>query len=161
MNQSSLQFQISQLRQEKVIYALESIAVFIFSLFVSALLPQLLFRYVYADQQLTAEPKLLEYIPLAAFVLGAGFFIYAMIGNFMRMGKIRRLESELESSSMMGDLCCAGCAGDCDCSNHEGCVCGCDESMGMGMMEEKGNSTQMLAEKMKGMSKKKKASRKK
>jgi hypothetical protein len=95
MKQSKLQFQIDQLRQDKNIAATESIAVMVFSLFVSAFLPQLLVRYVYADQALMEAPALLEYIPVAAFTVGALFFLYAVVSNIMRMIRINQLQAEL------------------------------------------------------------------
>ena len=90
-------FKIKTLKQESVIKTLESITVFIFALFTTMLLPSILFKYLYQDQQLLEQPMLLEYIPIAAFAIGTGYFAYAMIGNIVRAMKIRRLEKELMS----------------------------------------------------------------
>jgi hypothetical protein len=106
---SSLQFQIEQLRHDKIVYALESIAVLVFSFFMAVFLPQLLVRYLYADQQLFQEPMLLQYIPVVAFAVGTGFFVFAAVGNIMRYFKIRKLEAMLDED----DCCGCGC-GSCD-----------------------------------------------
>ena len=95
-------FKIKTLKQESVIKTLESIAVFIFALFTTMLLPSILFKYLYQDQQLLEQPKLLEYIPIAAFAIGIGYFAYAMIGNVLRAMKIKQIEKDLMSG---GDDC--------------------------------------------------------
>ncbi len=104
MTQTKLQFEIDQLRKDKTILLVESISVFIFSLFMSAFLPQLLFRYFYANQQLLEEPVVLQYIPVAAFVLGVGYFFFAMAANLLKSAKIARLEKEL--ALVLDDCCC-------------------------------------------------------
>jgi hypothetical protein len=109
MKYSRLQFDIDQLRKEKMVYGIESISVFIFALFATVFLPQLLYKYFYANQKLLEEPKLLGYIPVAAFVLGVAYFAYAMIGNLLRAAKISKLEKELANTSFCD---CAECDGD-------------------------------------------------
>jgi hypothetical protein len=131
-----LRFQINQLRQDKVIFAVESIAVFIFALFVSAFLPNLLLRYVYVEQNLTEIPPVLEYIPVIAFVVGVGYFLFAILGNLSRWNKIKQMEKELET--MTDD--------DCNCGPHDHDHMHMNESVGL------------LAEKMKS-TKTRKASR--
>ena len=100
MNYSSLQFEILQLRQEKLIKAVEAIAVFLFSIFVAIFLPQLLFTYLYANAALTEEPVLLKYIPIASFVVGVGYFGYAILGNIFKSAKIRRLSMQLDENGV-------------------------------------------------------------
>ncbi len=100
-------FQAQSLRAQNISKAVESIAVFVFALFMASVLPQLLFKYYYANMDLTEQPKLLEYIPVAAFVVGVGYFVYAMAGNFMRDAKAKKLEMQMME---MG----------CDCEN---CQC--------------------------------------
>jgi len=153
-NRTSLQFQIEQLRQEKMIYAVESVAVFILSLFLSVFLPNLLFQYVFANQQLTEAPKVLEYIPVASFVIGVGFFLFSMAGNFLRMLKVRNLEKQLAALST-DVVCCTDCEG-CECSDHGSCDCGCDEVIEVTSPKSIG----LLAEKMKQTSKVKKSASK-
>ena len=96
---SHLQFKIDQLRKEKMILAIESIAVFIFSLFLSIFLPQLLYTYFYADQQLMAEPKLLTYIPVISFIIGMVYFLYMVVMNISKAAQVKKLEAELTALS--------------------------------------------------------------
>jgi hypothetical protein len=96
MNHRYLKFRISQLRQDKIILILESISIFILALFVAIFLPQLLFQFVYAGQQLTAEPATLQYIPVVSFTVAILYFLYATVMVVMKKMKIMKLEKELE-----------------------------------------------------------------
>ncbi len=116
MKHSHLRFKIAQLRQDKQLMMIESIAVFVFALFVAILLPSLLIRYVYADQQLFEQPKVIEYIPVASFAVGTVFFLYAILTNLSRLKQIKALERELEATG-------------CDC--HGNCMCGPDGDMSL------------------------------
>jgi hypothetical protein len=129
MMHSSSQFEISQLRQQNMVKMVESIAVFVFTLVVTAFLPQLLFKYFYANQQLTEQPALFDYIQVGSFLLGVLYFFYAALGNSRRNMKIRKLEKEMTSNEMMGGACCSDCDGMCGCGDHDGCVCGCETDM--------------------------------
>ena len=80
---------------------LASLLLFLAALFLTAIAPSLLLRYVYAGQQLLAEPKLLEYIPLGSFVIAILFFIYSLVGCLIRSRTIKQLMSNLE---LMGDV---------------------------------------------------------
>ncbi len=100
MTVDEIRFQIDQLRKEKMVYAIESIMVFIASFFVIAFLPGFLYRYMYANQQLLEEPKVMQYIPLVAFGIAIAFFIYAVLKNFMACLKIKRLEKQLSSGEV-------------------------------------------------------------
>lgn len=142
-----LRFKISQLRQDKVIYAVESIAVFVLALFASAFLPNLLLRYFYDQTTLTEVPPLLEYIPVAAFLVGVGYFVYVMIGNMGRLSKIKKLEKELDDLiATHGDHCCEG---NCDCGE-----CG-PNGGAVATRREATESVGLLAEKMKSAKTKK------
>ncbi len=99
MTQPTVEFQISQLRAKNMQRTLESLLVLILAIFVSALLPSLLVRYVYAGQQLFEEPQALQYIPLVSFVIGIGYFIYTVVTNMMREMKATRLERQMTSST--------------------------------------------------------------
>src|SRR5258708_4276698 len=107
----SNQFEISQLRQQNVVKMIESIAVFVFALFVTAFLPQLLFKYFYANQQLTEQPALFDYIQVGSFLVGVVYFLYAAVGNIQRTMKLKKLEKVMMSDEMMGGMCCSGCNG--------------------------------------------------
>jgi len=98
---TSTEFRIEQLRTRSVQKTLESLLVLVAALFVSALLPSLLVRYLYADQQLFEQPPALEIIPVIAFVIGISYFIYAAIGNILREMEAQRLEKTLTSLSPM------------------------------------------------------------
>src|SRR5687767_1294938 len=91
----SPEFEIAQLRQQKLIAAVESLAVFIASLFTAVFLPQLLIQYYYASQPLLEEPMLLRAIPVAAFAVGMGYFVITMLTNLMRHSQIKKLEKKL------------------------------------------------------------------
>ena len=111
MKHSSLQFEISKLQRARLNTTVETIAVVVLALFISAILPSLLVRYLYADQQLFEQPKLLEYIPVVAFVVGTGYAVYALILNFMRGMTISKLSKELAEVELLGDDCCGGACG--------------------------------------------------
>ncbi len=90
-----LKFKINQLLQEKMILILETIAIFILALFVSIFLPQLLFQFLYSKQQLTAEPALLQYIPVISFSVAILYFLYATISVVLKKLKVVQLQKEL------------------------------------------------------------------
>ena len=98
-------FKINSLRQTSMVKAVEGIAVLVFSFFLTALLPSIIFRLFYAQADLLEQPKVFEYIPIITFALGTGYFLYVMTGNFLRSRKIRQLEAELniETNSGSGD----------------------------------------------------------
>jgi uncharacterized membrane protein len=99
MTDTNLQFQIAQLRQKNQTKALESIAVFLLALFVTAILPSLLIQYVYAGQQLFEQPMVLELIPVISFAIAVAYFIYAAVANWRRESKAARLEREMLGTS--------------------------------------------------------------
>ncbi|MDQ3008144.1 MAG: hypothetical protein M3Q81_00950 [bacterium] len=94
------QFMIDQLRKRSLQATMETISVSVMSFFVLALLPSLLIRYVYANQQLFEQPKALEYIQLAAFLIGVVHFIYTMVSNLRREAQIRQLSKPTAVSEM-------------------------------------------------------------
>ncbi len=100
MTNSSLFFQVQQLRARNLQRILESIATSVLAFVVAAFLPSLLVKYLYAGQQLFEEPALLGYIPVACFVVAVGYFIYAMVTNAMREMKAMRLEKEVMTMSV-------------------------------------------------------------
>jgi len=94
------QFKIAQLRQKNIQTSGEVVGVLVLSVFVTVLLPQLLFQYFYADKQLTAEPAELRAIPAIAFGVGLLFALYGFIANFLRERKIIALTHEMEDQAL-------------------------------------------------------------
>lgn len=74
---------------------MEGLFAVVASLFVTALLPSLLIKYFYANAQLFEQPKLLEYIPVATFVISGAYIVFVIFGNVTRGAKIRQAEAEL------------------------------------------------------------------
>ena len=88
-------FQIQYLRQKNLQALMEALAVMIGAIFIAILLPQVLVRFVYANQQLVAEPLLLQYIPVVALALGILQILITFIGNFFRERQMIKLERTL------------------------------------------------------------------
>ncbi len=163
MKRSALEFQISQMRQQKMVLALNSLLMFVGALFTTALLPQILFKYLYANAQLTEEPALLARIPDICFAVGALFFIYAIVQEIMLTMKINGLQKEVMAAPM-DDVCCVDCGDNCNCMNHDNCLCGCeDDDSEVEVMEVEMAPASKMAEKMKtaSASKKKSSSKRK
>jgi len=95
MNNQALQFKIQNLRSTTMQRTTEGLFVVVASLFVTALLPSLLIKYFYANAQLFEQPKLLEYIPVATFVISVAYIVFVIFGNMTRGAKIRQAETEL------------------------------------------------------------------
>jgi hypothetical protein len=158
MNRNAIQFKIDQLRQEKTVTSVESIAVLTFCLFAIAFLPRLLFTYFFANQQLLEEPPILTHMPAFFFAVGVIYFVFAQVLNIARRMKIMSLEKELEKSGL-NNICCTDCD-DCDCGDHGDCACGCDDMSSMTTSSTTG-STSAMAARMSAVSKKRKPAKKK
>lgn len=76
------QFEIDQLRKDKIIYATEATAT---STTAVATL------FIFANY-LSSLSEIITYL-IGLFALG--FWLYAMVGNYFRLQKIRKLESKL------------------------------------------------------------------
>lgn len=114
------EFKIQQLRTKNLTAATESIAMVVGAVVANMLVPQLLLKYVYTDTSALLEaPAIFTYFPLVTYTLAVVFFIYAMVGNFLRSRKASVLEQELYLS---GDCCSDGCCdgGDCNCGHDHG-----------------------------------------
>jgi hypothetical protein len=135
-------FRIQQLRAMSAHKTVEALAVLVAALFISALLPSILFKYVYANQALNAQPKMLEYIPQVAFVVGVGYYFFAVVGNMMREKQAKLLEKSLDA--MPGHDCCDD--GECE----DGCCdcCGsCTVDSGNQMMSKPMAKSKKMAKK--------------
>lgn len=110
MSKSPAAAKISHLRQRSMVATLEAVLVLFGALLAIAVLPTLLLRYFYDTSTLVESPKILEYIPVGAFVLAAFYFFRALIGNMRREKQVSQLMVELDN--------CDDCCGDC-CSTDE------------------------------------------
>lgn len=110
---SDLTFKVSQLRSKNQIAMTTAVAVMVAALFITALLPSLMVRYYYAGQQLLQEPVLLQYIPLVSFIIGVGYFLFALVTNLLRAKRANYLENQISKEN-----CCGDSHAKC-CSNHD------------------------------------------
>lgn len=99
---SDLTCKVTLLRSKNLNVMISAIAGIVAAFFVTALLPSLLVRYLYAGQQLLQVPPFIEYLQVASFVLGAGYFLYAVVGNLLRAKRINYLIKKMD----LGDACC-------------------------------------------------------
>lgn len=90
-------FQLQYLRQKNQQALLESLVVMVGALFVVVLLPQVLIRFVYADQQLFAEPMVLQVIPAVGLGIGVLHLLVTLVSNFMRNRQLAKLEKSFIS----------------------------------------------------------------
>lgn len=90
-SKEKVMFQIAQLRQDKIVYMVESSALtflsFLFYVTVPAVLPTLFGPL--------GDPEMQRKIVMAVFTIPALYWVYAVIGNVMRLKQIKRLEMEL------------------------------------------------------------------
>lgn len=112
MKSSVLKFEIKQMEAARQTAVIEVIALAVIALFVTILLPSLLLRYLYDPTTLTAEPKLLEMIPVISFALVAGYSVYVFIANIMRSRRIKTLSTDYVSLCEMEADGCGGCSHD-------------------------------------------------
>lgn len=112
------EFKIQQLRTKNLIAAVESVAMIMGAVIANMLIPQLLIKYVYDPAVLVEAPAIFEYLPLITYSIGFGYFVFAMVSNFMRNRKLRALEQELY---LTGGSCCSDgtCCSDTDADEEE------------------------------------------
>lgn len=110
------EFKIQQLRTKNLVMAVQSIAVAVGAIIIAMILPQLIVRYILAEESLFEYSAQLEYIPVVAYSFATLYFLYAMLTNFLRERKAAQLEKTLEEE-------CCGCS-DQACGCEDGC---CDE----------------------------------
>ena len=95
------QFKIQQLRLDQIFLSIETIVVFILAIMTTVFLPSIMYTYVFANQQLTEEPAVMKYIPIAAFGVGVLFFAYATLRIMSKMKMVVKLEKEMTVTTMM------------------------------------------------------------
>lgn len=81
--QTQLQFRISQLRQDKIIYAVESCAISIVCLF----------GFLFSNQYFAEAFK--SVVNVLLLVIAVGYLLYMGIGNFRRLQEVQKLEKKL------------------------------------------------------------------
>jgi len=84
----NLEFKIASLRQDKLIFATEAVAVNITCLVLSSLFGLIVNLGIIKEMYLF-------YTNIAVFVLGVAFTVYTLISNISRCKKIKKLEAEL------------------------------------------------------------------
>jgi hypothetical protein len=83
-NEEKVRFEIDQLRKDKIIYAIESVATSAVGILVVLLLPSFPIPSGVED---TLKTLILSVV--------TGYWIYMGIGNFQRLSKIKKLEKSL------------------------------------------------------------------
>lgn len=86
-NQQDLQFQINQLRLDKIVFAVDAMLVCFTAFLLLVSLP-LLYTYV---------PNLPQYTPAVLVGIAVATSLFALIGNALRFKKLRQLEQELNA----------------------------------------------------------------
>lgn len=97
---NSVYQEINNLRQKNSIAVQESILVLLTALFIAVLLPQVLIRFVYADQNLMSEPLPLQYLSPVLLVVGLLQVIATFVGNVKRSRRISELETKLNTTEV-------------------------------------------------------------
>ncbi len=92
---SSIYFELKDLRAQNTQKVLEAILAVLTSLFVIALLPSLLYTYVYSQAQLLEQPVLLELLPVVTFAFAVLYVIYVIIGNIRRANQMKALKLQI------------------------------------------------------------------
>lgn len=96
LTKADLQFKIGQLRQDKMIFSIESIQISFIAVLTAVFLPEILFRTVYGSGTSGLSPAILSWIPTGSYAVAVLFFLFAAIGNIIRWKKIKRLNRLLD-----------------------------------------------------------------
>lgn len=110
MYHSDLSRRIAAEQREKMVSAVESAAVTLFGVVTAALLPQLLYQFLLAGDQLVEPPAFVQYIPHAGYALAALVFVNMVVGNFLRNRRIKLYSQELQMVSYLDEDCCGECS---------------------------------------------------
>lgn len=86
-DKAAFQFQIQQLRMDKIVYAVDALLVCFAAFLLLVSLP-MFYAFV---------PNLPQYTPMVVVGLAILAALYALIGNALRLKKIRKLEEELKA----------------------------------------------------------------
>ncbi len=86
MNKEDLKFEIDQLRKDKIIYAVESVAcslaVFLLISFLSVL-----------------DPDSTGFVVPAGLIIAVGYWLFTVYGNTVRLARIKKLEDKLNKKN--------------------------------------------------------------
>ena len=100
MKKELLQFQIEQLRSEKVSCATDGVLVAVLGILSAVFLPEMILRIVLANNpNLTQPPVLLTYLPYIAYGISFLYGIWVLVVNGMRQKKIAEMFAELTRST--------------------------------------------------------------
>ncbi len=105
---SNAHFKIQQLRAQNGVCMISTVAVYMASLFTIAVLPSLIIRYFYAEQQLFDQPQILDLVPVVAFAISTLYFLFGAGMSIARELSARKLEKTLATENCCGGSC--GCA---------------------------------------------------
>lgn len=83
MDKQNLQFEIEQLRKDKIIYGVEACATVLACMLVS----------MYADAYFSAALR--ELVHTLVLLIGVGYTIFMGVGNYKRLKKIQKLQRQL------------------------------------------------------------------
>lgn len=93
-----LQFQVDQVRKDKMIYALNALMVSFICVLTAVFLPEILFRAFYGNPKIQLDANVLSWIPAGSYLVALVFTLYAGVGNIMRCFKVKKLEEALQST---------------------------------------------------------------
>ena len=94
LTRADLQFQITQVRTDKLIWGIEAIVVSLLTVTTAIFLPELLYRIILA-QGMEMDAAFLGWIPAIAYGIGALFTLYTLLANLGRMKQVKKLEKML------------------------------------------------------------------
>lgn len=95
LGRADLQFQIEQLRMDKVIFGIEALVVSFLAVLTAVFLPELLYRVMLGAGQTETDLSLLSWIPTVSYAVAVLSTLYVLVSNNMRWAKIKRLERQL------------------------------------------------------------------
>lgn len=97
MQVNNLQFEIQSEQNNRLVAAVEAFLISFFAIITALLLPQLLFQFLMQNPDFNPnQSALLNNIPVVAYGVATFFVLYALLGNFLRVRRIRQLKQDLE-----------------------------------------------------------------
>lgn len=97
MQVNNLQFEIQSEQNNRLVAAVEAFLISFFAIITALLLPQLLFQFLMQNPDFNPnQSSLLNNIPVISYGVATFFVLYALLGNFLRVRRIRQLKQDLE-----------------------------------------------------------------